>query len=136
MNNKNNCLIKVVGFDGSGNKIGVDKSDIPFKIEVVRLLSPNGGVDVNLGDSVDITWMKNNTRSLVSQIKLYYTKNDGVTWNLITTLDGSALSHQWTVPPVSRTKTGCRVKVVLLDGSENIVGSDKSDSTFTIHLWE
>jgi len=42
-------------------------------------------------------------------------------------------SYDWTVPDVGLTaKTKCKVKVVLRDAANNVIGSDVSDTIFTI----
>jgi len=59
--------------------------------------------------------------------------DNGLTWKPITSLIESTGSYSWqTVPVVAKDKTKCRVKVVLKDRLEKVVGSDTSDSTFTI----
>ncbi len=131
-NNKRKCLIKVIAFNSSNVKIGADRSDLPFTIEVVRLSSPNGGETLKSGNAYDITWTTNATKRPVARVKLFYTKDGGLTWNLINTLTGNPGTYTWTVPNVTTTKTKCRVKVVLKDSAGNTVGSDGSDSFFTI----
>jgi hypothetical protein len=80
-----------------------------------------------------MTWTVNNTKKPVESIKLYYTKNNGTTWTLITALAGDETSYEWTsVPTVTTPKTKCKVKVVLRDASGTSLGSDGSDDYFTI----
>ena len=72
-------------------------------------------------------------RSPWTSIKLYYTKNNGTTWTLITTLAGDETSYEWTsVPTVTTPKTKCKVKVVLKDANGASLGSDSSDGYFSI----
>ena len=72
------------------------------------------------------------TKKPVTSVKLYYTKNNGTTWTLITKLDGSAVEHEWTVPTVAAPKTKCKVKIVLMSVTGVNLGSDVSDAVFTI----
>jgi hypothetical protein len=131
--NKKTCRVKIEEVDGTGSKVGEDKSSGPFTIEVVGLTSPNGGEFVSSGGSWEITWTTNTPKNPVSSVKLYYTLDNGLTWKPIITLTENTGSYLWqTVPTVARDKTKCRVKVVLKDGAEKVVGSDTSDSTFTI----
>jgi photosystem II stability/assembly factor-like uncharacterized protein len=65
-------------------------------------------------------------------VKLLYTKNGGRTWNRIQALEGDPGFWDWTVPDVPKTKTKCKVKVVLKDANGKTVGSDTSDSDFII----
>jgi hypothetical protein len=41
-------------------------------------------------------------------------------------------SYDWTVPTVTRTKTKCKVKIVLKGAAGEKLGTDVSDSPFTI----
>jgi len=70
------------------------------------------------------------TKGTVSEVKLYYTKNNGTTWKVIKTLTGNAGIYRWSVPSV--TSSTCKVKVVLLSGSGAVIGSDVSDASFPI----
>jgi len=130
--NKPKCLIGIADFY-SNKWMSEDISNARFSIEVVGLTSPNGGESVPSGGSWEITWTTNGTKNDVASVKLYYTMDNGLTWKPIITLTENTGSYSWqTVPTVARDKTKCRVKVVLKDGLEKVVGSDTSDSTFTI----
>ena len=128
-NNKEKCLVKVIGYDASGVELGEDKSDAPFTIEVVKVTSPNGGEPLESGKTWTITWQTNGTISPVAKVELYYTSGGGI-WKKITTRSSNTGSFPWEVPWVSSTK--CKVKVVLKDASGRTVGSDVSDKVFTI----
>jgi hypothetical protein len=129
---KPKCLVKVIGYDGWGEKVGVDKSDAPFTIAVVEVTSPNGGEVLISGDPHTITWTTNETKEPVTKVVLKYTKNGGKRWKKIETLTENTGSYDWTVPDVPKTKSKCLVKVVLKDAKGNTVGSDTSDGYFTI----
>jgi hypothetical protein len=132
LNNKKKCLVKVIGFTSFGTKVGEDKSDKVFTIEVVKVTAPNGGEGIRSGGVSVVTWQTNATVSPVAKEKLLYTIDGGTTWKLITTRPGNPGSfYPWEVPwGISSTK--CKVKVVLKDASGNTVGSDVSDKVFTI----
>jgi hypothetical protein len=130
-NNKKTCRVRIQEF-ASGKKIGEKKSS-PFTIEVTRLTSPNGGDFVPSGGTWPITWTTNQTMDTVDKVKLTYTLDNGLTWKPITTLTGgNPGTHVWDVPTVKFDKTKCKVKVVLKDAAGKVVGSDVSDSPFTI----
>jgi hypothetical protein len=137
-NNKGKCLIKVIAYDEKSQKVGSDKSDVHFMIEVAKLTSPNGGgTPLVSGAATDITWRINNTKSPATKAVLSYTTNGGTTWKPIITLaEGyppGEYSHLWLVPGVGTTpKTRCKVKVVLKNTKGITVGSDISDAYFTI----
>ena len=130
LNNKNGCLVKVIGFNSSGTKVGEDTSDATFTIEVVKLTSPDGGEILQQGTPHTITWHTNGTIRPVANAKLFYTTNGGSTWKAIKTLTGNPGSYNWRVPNVS--SSSCKVKVVLKDSSGITIGSDMSDGVFTI----
>ena len=131
--NKSKCLIGIEDYYND-KKMSEDISSAPFKIDVVALTSPNGGDLVPSGGSWPITWTTNGTTTPVDSVKLTYTLDNGLTWKPITTLTGGENpgTHSWSVQTVKTDKMKCKVKVVLKDATGKIVGSDMSDSTFTI----
>jgi hypothetical protein len=137
--NKKACFVKVIGYNTARTKqIGSDTSDKPFTIEVVKLTSPNGGgAPLKQNDIINISWTAYETSEPITKVQLFYTKDAGVTYYLITTLSGTYppgnYSQSWTVPGVGTTlKTNCKVKVVLSDAKGVIRGSDVSDAFFSI----
>ena len=125
-----NYRIRVVGYSGT-IEVGEDLSS-SFVIEGVRLTSPDGGEGLVPGDTQTISWVTNATSSAVANVRLYYSENDGSSWELIEELESNLGSYIWTVPPVSEAKANCRVKVVLRKASGSTVGSDISDGVFSI----
>ena len=97
----------------------------------VELVAPNGAEVLKSGNSYPIPWKVNGTKSPVTKVNLYYTTNGGVSYGLISTLAGNDRSYNWT-PTVKSTKAKCKVKVVLYNAKNIILGSDVSDSYFTI----
>jgi hypothetical protein len=131
--NKKKCFIKVAGFDCKGVRVGADKSDSPFTIEVVKLESPNGGDTITCGVANTITWTTNKTKTDVTKVKLYYTKDKGVNWIPIGKTSGDPESYDQWIPTCNKPKVNCcKVRVELIDKSGNILGTDASDSYFTI----
>jgi hypothetical protein len=130
--NKTRCLVKVVGYDASEVKVGADKSNSKFTIEVVKLTSPNGGEVLTSGDSYSIIWSTSETKKPVTKVILKYTKNGGKKWKNIDAPTENLGLYDWTVPDVPKTKSKCKVKVVLKDAKGNTVGSDASDGYFAI----
>ncbi len=130
--NKKNCLVRVRALNANGAEIGQDASNDPFRIEVMRLISPNGGNLFTSGGDVTVVWTTNATRNQVNRVKLYLTKDGEQTWSEIETLMGNPKTYVWKVPPVSRTRKKCKLKVVLKDASGNTLAKDSSDFYFTI----
>lgn len=100
-----------------------------FVFNTVMVLSPNGGELIPPGGSFTIQWGAPST---------------AVKFNLSYTLDGSGYTtianrvtgttYNWTVPTPSANSALCKVKVVGLDSSNNVVGTDFSDANFTIEV--
>jgi len=134
-NNKRKCLVKITGYNENGVKIGTDVSDAPFTIEVLKLNTPNGGGPPLISkNQFFITWTTNPNVLGVKRVQLSYTLDNGATWKAINTTadpsdDGSFL---WKVPDVTTEKKNCKVKIVLKDAFGKTLGSDVSDTGFTI----
>ena len=132
--NRTKCLMRVVGYDENGIRVNSDRSDYFFSTEVVKLISPNTYVTYTSGDAITITWATHATKKPVARTFLYYTKDGGITWNLIRSLKGDPdpRSFEWIVPSVKKVKPSSKIKVVLKDANGNNLGSDASDSYFVI----
>lgn len=130
--NQTNCLIRVIGYNNLKKKVGEDRSDSTFSIEVVRLISPNGGEIISSGDIFTISWIFNDTLSPVGKIELYYSEDNGKKWYKITTIYGSLNSYDWEVPNVGEDISICKAKVVLKSTKGKKLGEDISDGNFTI----
>lgn len=131
-NNKKNCLVKVIGYNASGVKVGEDTSDSTFTIEVLKVTAPNGGETTKSNEVFFIRWDTNATKKPVANTYLYYSLNGGSTWKLLAVSTDHLGWYAWQVPKVTSAKTNCKVKVVLKDANGNIVAKDVSDGVFTI----
>jgi hypothetical protein len=132
LGNRQTCFVKVIGYKKLGVKVGADRSDSHFAIEVVRLDSPKGGDILTAVKTYPITWITSETKDTVAKVKLYYTKDGGNTWNLIKTLKGNPGNYSWLVQTVTKARTQCKVKVELKDSSNNMLAEDASNGYFTI----
>jgi hypothetical protein len=136
----------VTAYDTSGNESdfseevdSITSEDPPPEpppdppLELVRVISPNGGETLKSGGTQTIVWQTKDSAELVDRVQLLFTKNDRRAWKKIALLPGNPGSYDWTVP-IARKKTmsNCRVMVILRDASGNIVGSDASDNKFAI----
>jgi len=132
--NKKKSLVKLTGYNDAEIKVEEDISE-PFTIEVVRLISPNGGEGQVLtsGGTYQIEWAVNDTIRPVDSIQMFYTTDGGKKWKPVgSPLPGNATTQDWFVPSVKKTKMQCKVKVVLMDKDGKKVGNDVSDSFFAI----
>jgi hypothetical protein len=128
--NRANCYVKVVAYNGS-TVVASDRSDKPFMIERIKLLSPNGGEVYYSGNHYSIDWEINGAEYPVTTQKLYYSMDGRATWSLIRVLDGASRTYDWTVPTLPGNRANCFGKVVAYSGSK-VVGTDTSDKPFTI----
>ncbi len=103
-----------------------DTSNTTFTVSYIQLVSPNGAFNQTLGTLHQIRWIHSD--STISNVKLEYTTNRGISWITITE-SASALggAYNWTIPNTP-TATG---QVRISDASNPSI-SDKSDSTFVI----
>jgi hypothetical protein len=81
LNNKSDCLVKVIGYNSANVLVSSDRSDSTFTIEVVKLISPNGGEKLTSGSSHTTTWTTNASKRPVAKLKLYYTMNGGAVFS-------------------------------------------------------
>ena len=131
--NMTNCLIKAVAYDYTGAKVAEDQSDSPFSIEVISVISPNGGETLYGGDVVSIDWQTHQTIKEVAKVVLKYSLKGGKKWKTIETITGdNPGTYPWTVPFVSVAKNKCKVVVQLKDEKGKGIGSDTSDSHFAV----
>jgi len=105
----------------------------------IRVTSPNGGETwgrkagyedaVVTGSSLhSINW-DTLTVGVVS-VDILYTLDSGLNWNLIASKVANTGTFSWILPNVDSTEAKIRVRG--FDKNENIIGSDDSNSTFTI----
>ncbi len=96
----------------------------PQRPENITLLQPNGGENLQNGSTYTITWISTD----VENVKIEYSLNDGVSWNLITpSVPASDQSYQWDVPNTP-TSQG-RIKITNVS---DVSVFDISANSFTI----
>jgi hypothetical protein len=130
--NKTTCRIKVTGYNGS-KVVGADTSNKPFTIEVIKVLSPNGGEFFQAGGPWTIQWRAS---SEADHFDLTFSMDNGLTWKAIEGGKGVTGTEFITtlLPPDSGNKTTCRVKVTAFDSTNKNVGNDLSDKPFTAEV--
>ena len=131
--NKSKCLVRVIGYSVSGQKVGDDRSDAPFHVEVVSLTAPNGGETLTSGNSYNIEWDTHETVAAVDGVMLKYTTNGGKKWKTIETIEGgNPGSYHWSVPAMDKVRDRCMLKVLIKDINGKKIGTDVSDGYFTM----
>jgi|GEM_PF-6630470 len=125
------CLVKVVAIDNLGAK-GSDLSNSVFTISdttkpTVTVITPNGGENLAVSSSYNITWSQSDNISITTD-SIYYSTNSGSTWQPVWGSTATT-SYSWTIP--NTPSTTCLVKVIAIDASGN-KQADQSNTTFTI----
>lgn len=112
----------------SGSSLDVYFDD--FTIEpvpgqgTIQVTSPNGGEDWLVGSQQNVTW----TSSNISNVKIEYSTNNGVSWlNVVSSVPAATGSYSWTIPNTPSTECIVRIRDV---GNASIF--DVSDNSFTI----
>jgi hypothetical protein len=96
----------------------------------IAVLSPNGGEALASGSVETIRWAASQQGL---SFNLLYSENLGTTWRPIaTSVTGN--SYEWSLPVPNGNKTRCLVKVIGYSASSVEVGSDTSDTPFTIEV--
>ncbi len=105
------CRIRV---SNMGNLAVKDSSDSVFTIykPAVTVISPNGGESWVEGSVHPITW----TSSNVTNIKLDFSSDNGVTWSaIVTSVAASTASYSWTLP--YKRASNCKVRITDVSNS-------------------
>jgi hypothetical protein len=118
------CLIKV---EDNLATCRYDNSNTNFTIIPATpiLLTPNGGETLNAGGSYSITW---NSTTYYSNVIIYYSIDNGVTYLPIVTNSANSGAYTWTNIPNANSTT-CLVKVA---NTADVTVFDVSNAVFTI----
>jgi len=128
------CLVRAVAFDFEGN-LAFDQSDSLFMISdrtdpLVQVVSPNGGENWGAGEEDTIRWVASDLFG-VDSVDIYYSTDNGGSWNLISSSELNDSVYAWTIP--NTPSDSCLVRIRAYDANSN-VGVDVSDGTFSIQI--
>ena len=122
-----NCLIRV---QDAVTTCMADQSNSAFTIQPLtpQLTYPNGGEQLNVGQSINILWDQN---TFYSTVRLEFSLDNGLTWNNIATSTPNDGTQSWTIPylPLNQAYTQCLVRV---SNSTTPALNDVSNVSFTI----
>lgn len=119
-----NCLIRIED-TAAGN--GVDTSDAIFSISPVHQLDisyPNGGELIEAYAWDSISW---NSTGLISMVDIYFSRNNGLAWQLVEDSVANSGFYQWFTPAFN--STDCLIRIVETEG--NTI-SDTSNAIFEL----
>lgn len=126
--NKTKCKIKVIGYNDAGTKLEAGISSA-FTINVLNVIYPNALTDVlDAGHIRTITW-DTATLATVTDTKLSYTVDSGLTWLPIAAISGNPGTYNWTVPQFGSDRNA-KLLVVLMNGAAK--AATDTSGTFTI----
>lgn len=91
----------------------------------IIVTSPNGGELWEVGTTQTITWV---SAASINYVDVYYTTNDGLTWNEIDDYMSSTGSRSWTIPNITSDEVRVRVR----NTQNNYCEQDASDAAFSI----
>ena len=94
----------------------------------VKVLSPNGGEEFEVGDTCNITWFAAGNGGIDS-VSILYSIDAGLSWDTIATGEPNDSLYEWIIP--STPSESCLVKILAYDPGLNM-GEDESDSLFRI----
>ncbi len=130
--NKSTYRVKITAYNSKKRKIGSDKSDGTFTIELGRVTFPNQGDTCTGGQTCTITWTKSD-HVPVSSIQLSYKLKKGQGWKKIPDiLPGDATSFEWTPPVFSYPQTSCKIRLTFMNSAGRKIGTVESDGVFRV----
>jgi hypothetical protein len=116
---------------GIGDNVSLNVDYTPWLTSEMAVVSPNGGEIVPSGSIYTIQWSP--LPSDAVKFDLSYSLDNKTTWKTIANgVTGS--SYDWHVSIPLNNKTKCFVKVIWYDASNNKIGEDTSDETFTVEV--
>ncbi|MGQ9465744.1 MAG: T9SS type A sorting domain-containing protein [bacterium] len=118
-----NCRIRITNTQDA-NCYDISDADFTILSTGVEVICPNGGENYIVGDACAIHW---NWLGVISNVKIEYSSDGGVTWNQITSSTSNDGDYIWTIPNIPTTQ--CRIKITNL-ADPNCY--DMSNANFTV----
>ncbi|KAF0150893.1 MAG: hypothetical protein FD143_2477 [Ignavibacteria bacterium] len=120
------CRIRVSdAIDGIPSDVSDENfSILTYGVQLIKVTKPNGGESWVAGSTQVITW----DAAGIQNVKIEYTLNNGIQWNVITNSTPSTGYFTWAQIPTT-SSTNCKIRIS--DAADNSP-SDESDQFFTI----
>ncbi len=120
------CLVRI---SEAADDDPTDSSDAVFTITAapvptLTLNRPNGGEELAVGSTSNITW---STTGTVGDVSIHYSSNSGGSWTEETASTANDGTYAWTIP--NEISTDCLVRIA--EASDGIP-NDRSDVEFSI----
>jgi len=129
--NSGTCRVKIQALNDSNNVVFEDVSNANFSISIYpTITSPNGGETWFANSTHPITWSV--IGSGFTDQRLLLSIDGGINYSdtIATNISPDSSSWNWTLPSINSTT--CRVKVQLLNASNNVISEDVSNGNFSI----
>ena len=121
-----NCLVRVSDTDGDPSDVSDDLFEITSDIEpTITITSPNGGENLDVGSTHNITWT---TTGTIDNVIIEYSTDEGYFWKNIVNAATNDGSYHWTIPDTP--SNNCLIRISGID--EDIGPWDVSDAVFSI----
>jgi hypothetical protein len=125
-NPSQNCLIRVKEIDGEP----LDDSDAVFSIvppssDSITVISPNGGENLSVETTQEISWSSIGT---IDNVMIEYSTDSGTSWTIIVQCTVNDGSFNWTIP--GNPSDNCLIRIRGCDGDDEPM--DVSDAVFSI----
>ncbi len=129
--NRTKCLIKILGYDVKKKLIEIDRSDSYFTVEIVKIIAPLDYEIIANSSNYMITWQTYETIDVPYKTLIYFTRDNGLTWSLITVLDGNPGNYLWFA--FTKPSQKCYIKIVFKDIKGNIIAVAKNSYPFSVN---
>ncbi len=120
----NRVLVRISDADFQPNYIS-DVSDANFSINMVYVISPDGGESYVVNSLQNVKWKVHNS---VNNLRLEYTTNNGTSWSIVeNSIPAATLNYNWTIPNTPTSQA--RIRLIDVDNSAVL---DESNNMFAI----
>ncbi len=119
----NSVTIRISDWASNNN---INDESAPFKIFNLVITSPNGNENWKETDTNTVTW---NASSFINFINIYYSTDNGTTWNsIVANYSAGSGKYNWVLPTNILSTTA----LVKIENADNTNIYDVSDANFTI----
>ncbi len=132
--NSTNCLIKIQNIDNSFR--GVSKKEFKIDGPQIIITNPHEKDIYSGGQKIKVRW---NSKKINNElVNIYFSKNDGLSWQSIATNIVNFGLHTWTVPHFNDLYEKCLIKIVsntskIISISDNFSIINESNKIRIIH---
>lgn len=102
-----------------------------IKLNSIKLISPNGGEVFAPETTITIAWSCEKNPYVTAYRLLFFANESNIPIDTIATdISADSTSWRWNIPHIN--SADCRIEIQSLDSIGSIIGTDESDSNFTV----